>query len=107
MKHTLISIVTLYLGTLPVSAQSGLYISPGTNVFIGASTIFSTDSLVIIPTADFTIAGPNAVTRNGSVTHNTSNPYIQRVFHLFSTLSSYSGAISIYYRDEELNGIAE
>jgi hypothetical protein len=107
MKQKLIGIVTLCLGILPALAQSGLYISPGTSIIIGAGTIFSTDSLVITPSADFTIAGQNALTRNATVIHSTANPYIQRVFHFSSTLPSYSGTISIYYRDPELNGIAE
>jgi|GEM_PF-1150731 len=107
MKQKLIGIVALCLSAFPALTQSGLYISPGTNIFIGPDTIFSTDSLVIIPSADFTIAGQNALTRNTTVTHATVNPYIQRVFHLSSTLSSFSGDISIYYRDAELNTIAE
>ena len=107
MTPKLIGFVSLCLGTLSSLAQSSLYISPGTGLFIGTGTILSTDSLVIIPSANFTISGQNALTKNTSVTHSTTNPYIQRVFHLSSTLSSYSGSISIYYLDPELNGIAE
>lgn len=106
MKPTLIALLILGLGTKGIS-QAGLYISPGTDLFIGAGTVFSTDSLVFIPSANFTISGQNTITRNSTVTHPTFNPYIQRVFPLLSIPSAYSGTISIYYRDSELNSIPE
>jgi hypothetical protein len=90
-----------------VAAQSGLYIAPSSNIFIGAGTIFSTDSLVLIPSANFTVAGENAATRNAVITHPSSNTYIKRVFHFLNTTDPFAGSITIYYQDAELNGLAE
>jgi hypothetical protein len=106
MKPALIALLSLFL-TTKVLSQTGLFISPGTDLFIGTGAVLSTDSLVFIPSSDFTFSGQNAVTRNISVVHPTANPYIQRVFHLSSIPSSYNGTISIYYRDPELNGLPE
>ena len=99
--------VLLCFATLPAFAQSGLTVSAGSSVFITSGTVLSTDSLALTPSADFTISGANTQTRNAVVTHTTANPYIHRVFHFLNTMPSFSGAISIYYLDAELNGIPE
>jgi hypothetical protein len=103
---TLISLL-LWLGTLQTFAQSSLTVTSGTNIFISNGTLFSVDSLVLNPSADYTITGPNSETRNATIIHPSPNPYIQRAFHFSSTTPSFSGAISIYYRDAELNGLPE
>lgn len=97
----------LWMATLQTFAQSSLYVSSGANIFISGGTFFSVDSLVLNPSADVTITGLNTETRNTAVTHPSPNPYIKRVFLFSSTIPSFSGAISIYYRDAELNGLAE
>lgn len=74
--------------------------------FISGGTVVSIDSLVMAPSSNFIITGPNAFTKNAFVTHLTSSNYVQRVFHFSSTLASFSGAIGIYYRNAELNGLA-
>lgn len=88
-------------------AQSSLYISPGSNLSISSGTVFSTDSLSLVPSVNFNITGVNSETKNALVTHATSNPYIKRVFHFLANTTSFSGGITIYYQDAELNGIAE
>ncbi len=104
-----ISLITflLWIAIPQTFAQSSLYVSSGTNLFISNGTFFSVDSLVLNPSADFTITGLNTETKNTTITHPSPNPYIQRVFLFSSTLPSFSGAISIYYRDAELNGLSE
>jgi hypothetical protein len=107
MKPIVFIFLTLHLGIWKASSQAGLHISAGTELFIGGGTIFSTDSLVLIPDTGFSVTGQNSLTRNSSVAHSTANPYVNRVFHLSSTSSPFTGTIGIFYRDEELNGIAE
>ncbi|MEP6597143.1 MAG: T9SS type A sorting domain-containing protein [Ginsengibacter sp.] len=97
----------LWMATLQTFAQSSLYVSSGANIFISGGTFFSVDSLVLNPSADFTITGLNTETKNTTITHPSPNPYIQRVFLFSSTIPSFTGAISIYYRDAELNGLPE
>lgn len=107
IKSISLIVLLLWMATLQTFAQSSLYVSPGANIFISNGAFFSVDSLVLNPSADFTITGLNTETRNTTITHPSPNPYIQRVFHFSSTIPSFSGAISIYYRDAELNGLPE
>ena len=106
-KKNFLTLLLFCLEILPAFAQSGLTVSAGSSIFISSGTVLSADSLVLTPSAAFTISGVNTQTRNAAVTHATANPYIQRVFHFSNTLPSFSGTISIYYRDAELNGIPE
>lgn len=105
IKNILLVLLLLCLQILPALAQSGLNVSAGSSIFIGNGTIFSVDGLALTPSADFTISGANTATINAMVTHSTSYPYIQRVYHLSNTIPAFSGAISIYYLTAELNNI--
>jgi hypothetical protein len=87
--------------------QLGLYVSSGSNFFIGSGATVSLDSLVFQPTVNFNITGLNREFRNGTVTHALSGTHISRVFHFSSTTSAFSGTIIIYYQDAELSGLSE
>ena len=104
-QKILILLLIIFSGS--ISWSQGIYISPSANLFISGGTIFSTDSLVIVPSRDFNITGENAQTKNAAITHPSGNPYIKRVFHFLNTTSPFTGNISIYYLDGELNGLAE
>jgi len=106
-KNILLMLLLLCLQILPALAQSGLSIAAGSSIFISSGTIFSTDGLALTPSANLTISGANAETRDGVATHPTANSYIKRVFHLSNTMPAFSGDISFYYLDAELNGIPE
>ena len=106
-NYTHIISLLLCFATLSAFAQSGLTISAGSSIFISNGTIFSTDSLAIAPSAGFTISGANTETRDAVATHASANPYIKRVFHFANTLPSFTGAITIYYLNAELNAIPE
>jgi hypothetical protein len=88
-------------------AQSGLHVASGTDLLIKSGTLFSVDSLVLTPATDFTISGPNAATRTNAVTAPFSGSAINRTFQFSNTVTSFSGTIGIYYRDEELNNVPE
>lgn len=85
-------------------SQAGLYITSGSNFFITSRTIVSIDSLVLTPSINYNIVGTNAVTRDATALPPPPATYIQRVFHLQAS-PPYSGDITIYYRDTELNGL--
>ena len=89
------------------NAQNGIFLSPGTSLSVLPGTVFSVDSLVLIPSANFTINGANSETRNAVLVHPMNSANISRVFHFASTLDRYSGNISIYYQDAELGSIPE
>lgn len=90
----------------PLGAQT-LTIQNGANFFVAAGALVSIDSLILQPSADFNMTGPNALTRHALVSYPSANPYISRVYRWQAPLSSFTGTINFYYRQEELNGLAE
>jgi len=88
-------------------SQSSLYVSTGANFYITSGTYVYIDGLQVKPTANYNITGENRVTRDAIATPPPATTYIQRVYHLLQTLPTYSGDITIYYQDSELNGLNE
>jgi hypothetical protein len=107
LKKISLLIVSVFTGGQLIWSQSSIYISPSGNLFISSGTLFFVDSLALLPSVNLNITGENAITRNATVTHGTVNPYIKRVFHFLNTTSPFSGSVTIYYNDAELNGLAE
>jgi len=104
----LLSVIAPLLFTFfQASAQSGISINSGTQIYISAQTEFSVDSLGLKPSAPFILTGANMLTRNTAAGFALSKPYIKRVFKLANKVTAFSGTISFYYRDAELNSIAE
>lgn len=90
-----------------VRSQSGLAIQSATSFVIAAGTPVSIDGLVLQPSVNFTMTAPNNLVRNTAITNPASNPSIKRAFKLSNTVNGFSGTVTIYYLDAELNGIAE
>ena len=103
----LLFILLLLIAIGSESQSQGVSITSGSNLYIGAGATVSLDSLVLKPTTNFNLTGLRREYRNTAVVHTLSRPYIKRVYHFSTTTPAYSGAISIYYRDAELNTIAE
>jgi hypothetical protein len=82
-------------------------IQSGANLFLGSGSQLYADGLDLQPSSDLDIAGPNSISRSTTVIHPTANPYISRVYQLANTISGFSGTITVYYQDAELNGIPE
>jgi hypothetical protein len=93
--------------TLQGFAQTTLYVSSGTNFYITTGTDVYIDGIVIRPSINYNITGENSVTKDVTATPPPPATYIQRVYHLFQTLNGFSGDITIYYKDAELNGLME
>lgn len=87
--------------------QSSLYISSGTSFYITSGTNVYLDGLALRPSLNYNITGLNSVTKDAIAIPPPPASYIQRVYHLLSTLTGYSGDITIYYQDAELNGLNE
>jgi hypothetical protein len=82
-------------------------VSPGTNLLIKQGTSFSADSLVLTPSADFTLSNIS-ISRNTTVTHPANNVYIARVYNFSGNTNAFSGTIQFNYNDgAELNGLSE
>jgi hypothetical protein len=107
MKKIILTILICTAFILPGSLQAQIIaVSPGTDMTIKQGTVFSADSLVLIPSVDFTISN-TALNKSATVTHALNNPYIARVYQFGNTSKQFSGSIQINYLDAELNGIAE
>ena len=103
-----ILLLILFLpATYLLPAQNSLYLSPGANLFISPGTPLSVDSLVLTPSAGYNITGANGVLRAATTIHAASHSYIQRVYRWNATLPPFTGNLSFYYKDGELNGISE
>jgi hypothetical protein len=106
-KGVLIIGFLVVFSSIRVRAQNSLYISPGANIYVTAGTTLAADNLVFTPSSDFTLTGLNGVTRSTTLFHTNGNPYIQRVYRFANTVSPFSGTLTMYYQDGELNGLAE
>lgn len=102
-------VTSLYiLAFLPlISPAQKLILSVGaTNTLtIKAGTIFSADSLVLIPGPDITLSS-NTVTESPVAVNLVPNPSINRVYYLSSAIS-FTGTVQVYYQLSELNGNPE
>ena len=83
-----------------------LYVTSGTDFFTKAGTTVSADSLVLIPSVDFTING-NSLNRNMRITHTIDSPAISNAYLFASTTSPFSGTLKYKYSVTELNGLSE
>lgn len=110
MKKYLFQTIAVLLFTIfnsPVFSQSSLQITSGANFYITSGTHVFIDNLKLKPSADFIIAGENALTRDEVTNPNPLTAHIKRVYHWANALASYEGDITIYYQEDELNGITE
>lgn len=87
-----------------LSAQ--IFSAGATGITIKSGTIFSADKLSITPSADITLSNVS-LSKAATLTHNTHNPYIARVYQFSSTTAPFTGSIQFGYETSELNGISE
>jgi hypothetical protein len=106
LRHGIVGIVGA-LTAAAAFAQTGLTVMSGTGLFVKSGTAFSVDSLVLKPSADFTIAGVNSLQRSVTVANGIPGNYVRRVFRFSTSLTGYSGEIGVYCRDEDQNGLDE
>jgi Secretion system C-terminal sorting domain len=106
-KNIAFLVLSILLLTQYSIAQTTIYLSSGSNLFISSGTVFSTDSLSLLPSINFNLTGQNSETKNVTLTHLSANPYIKRVFNFLNTTIPFTVDVTIYYQDAELNGIAE
>ena len=102
----LIFLLTYLLFTGMAQSQF-LKVSSGTNLTILNGTTFSSDGLMLIPSANFTLSN-TTLSKSATVIHQSFNNYISRVYQFSNISNPFSGAIKINYADgSELNGNAE
>lgn len=107
ITNLLLLTVIFCIITVKSFSQSSLYVSTGANFYITSGTSVYIDGLQVKPSVNYNITGENRVTRDATATPPPPTTYIQRVYHLLQILPAYSGDITIYYQDAELNGLNE
>ena len=90
-----------------IFSQHSLYISPGANFNISSGTYVFVNGIEINPSANYNIPGENSFVKNVIATVSPPTGYIQRVYYFLQNLPAFSGTITIYYQDSELNGLDE
>lgn len=107
IKHIGVTVCLVFITTFVAMAQNGLYLSTGATLILSPGTKLVLDSLVLVPSNSLTLSGPVTQTRNSTITHHGLNTYIKRAYNFSNIIPSFTGAITIYYRNTELNNLAE
>jgi hypothetical protein len=103
---TNILFAVLLTSALAVSAQKQiLSIGSTASLTIKAGTVFSEDSLVLTPGADFTLTS-NTIEESAASANVTPATGINRVYTLANQVT-FTGTLQIYYQPSDLNGDAE
>jgi hypothetical protein len=99
------SFIFIFLtGTLMCFGQS-LTVESGSSININSNSSISIDGLAFAPTsAEYTITGPNSITRSGTAIQEGS---IERVYEFATALPDYTGVLTFSYLDNELNSVPE
>src|ERR1700690_2913636 len=108
MKKTLFTLF-LYaaIGTCSKLHAQILKVTTGSDLTILGGTVFSADSLIITPSADYTFSNTN-LDKASTVIHTMPYNYIARVYQFSGVTNPFSGSVQISYMDgAELNGIPE
>ena len=84
-----------------------LTVVDGSSISIDANSSVTIDGLELAPSANYTIAGPNAFDRTSTPIVVGDNSSINRVYTMTDELSDYLGVVSFSYEESELNGISE
>ena len=84
-----------------------LSIASGNSISIDSNSSVTIDGLGLAPSANYTIAGPNAFDRTSTPIVVGDNSSINRVYTMTEVLSDYLGVITFSYEESELNGVSE
>ena len=84
-----------------------LSLESGNNISIDANSSVTINGLELLPSATYTIAGPNVFDRTSTPIVVGDNSSINRVYTMTEVLSDYLGVVSFSYEESELNGVSE
>jgi len=92
-------------GSMATQAQTTVLSVGATAMTVKSGTVFSADSLVLTPSADWTLSSNNVEVSQTAV-NVAPAPGINRVYTLGSQIS-FTGTMQLYYLPSELNGNPE
>ncbi len=104
-KVSALSIAFLAAALISRAQRTIISVGAVSSLTIKSGTVFSADSLVLTPSADFTFAS-NTIQETATPVPLNPNPTINRVYYLNSPVN-FTGTMDIYYQPSELNGNAE
>lgn len=110
IKHSsacFVLLLSLFIYTSATAQNILHFSSPADLLFVKAGTLFSLDSLVLTPSADFSLSGANDISKSTAAIHSFPKPYIKRVYQFARPTPPFSGAVTFYYLNSELNGLAK
>ena len=84
-----------------------LTVNTGASVSVASGSSITLDGLEIAPADTYVISGANDVSRSITAATAGGNNSVLRVYSTSALLSGFTGTLTFYYLDEELNGIAE
>ncbi len=92
--------------TTHLHAQTFFSIGNDANLFIGAKTNISFDSLVLTSSTDMLLT-PTGITKSTTLFHTATGTHINRVYQFSQPFADFNGTIDFGYQDDELNGLDE
>ncbi len=100
-------LIVLVVSVVPytINAQV-LSVSGVEQLTITGGTMFHAEGLTLTPDMPFTLSGIH-LQRTHTVSNNTLNTHVRRVYKFNIPSGSYSGSVKINYADDELNGLNE
>ena len=81
-----------------------LSVNSGASIAVNSGTVFYVNGLGLMPSSNFIINGPNAISRSSTALDPQS---INRVFTMDNLMSGFQGNLTFFYEDSELNGVIE
>ena len=105
MKTYLLSFVGLIF--CPFLFSQILTVNTGASVSVASGSSINLDGLEIAPADTYVISGANYVSRSITAATAGGNNSVLRVYSTSALLSGFTGTLTFYYLDEELNGINE
>ncbi len=107
MKICLLILLIIGTSSFNNELNAQIFSVGASGLTLRAGATFFADGLILTPSADITLSGMS-LSRNSTVSHATSNPYISRVYRFSANTPAYSGKVQINYIDPgELNSIPE
>jgi hypothetical protein len=94
-------LLLLALSSSSLLARAQLY-TGATGMFVKSGTTLSTDSMVWVPSADFSLSGTTLSATATPITA-TGGASIRKILQLSNPLQ-FQGTLGLYYRDDQLNG---
>lgn len=102
------TLLTLLLcSSLYAQAQQIISIGAGGNLYMQQDAVVYLGGFVLTPSANYNITGVNNLQKGTALNYPASGTYVQRVYTFSNALPPFTGNILFYYKESELNGLAE